>query len=231
MSTPIPAIDSIGRIQGILQAAGYTTIVKDGDIGPRTKAALQDLGDRQKSSVIVRIQDEMGKAGLKIGMSGIYDVPTKRGIIELDEMGDKESALSHPEQDSHHFGNASFFAGPQDVRAFKACKGRGGSDLHCFASGDNGVGLWGRDCTSQVKPLVALPREVWRNAGKTGGSKVWVEYDGKRVEGELGDTLPSLDNIHNGVMIDLNPAYAIEFGIEPEEMNSHTLSGVRWDWI
>src|SRR3954467_11309830 len=42
---------------------------------------------------------------------------------------------------------ASSFADPADIHAFRQCKAHGGTDLHCFGLGDNGIGFTGLDCT------------------------------------------------------------------------------------
>lgn len=181
------AIEASKQIQAILQEF-FPDVAIDGDIGKRTRAAIE----------------------------------------ELDEMADQERII--PAVMSPLTVKASFFAGPQDVSVFRECKANGGSDQYCFSKGDNGIGAWGADCTRTDQPMVALPREVWRSAGKKGGAKVAVTYKGKKVYGVLGDTMPSLANIKNGCGIDLNPGYAVAFGIEPSQMNNHTLESVAWEW-
>lgn len=157
---------------------------------------------------------------------------TMSAMAELDAMGDRESmAQTEPLHGNSHTVKASFFAGPQDVSAFRKCKKAGGSDNFCFKSGDNGIGKWDMDCTREDRNSAALPREVWGQAGKTGGSPLSVTYHGKTVHGFLDDTMPSLANIHNGCGIDLARGFAIAFGIHPDEMNNHTLEDVTWSWI
>lgn len=124
-------------------------------------------------------------------------------------------------------GYASSFADPEDVRRFKACKARGNSDQTCFRLGDNGIGAWGHNTAQDKTPMCALPRDVWRKAGKKGGAKVAVTYRGKTIVGILGDTLPYSWNITNGACIDLNPAFAKAFGIKPPFM----LHDVEWQWV
>lgn len=125
-----------------------------------------------------------------------------------------------------HIVTASSFADPADVEAFKRCKARGYSDEFCFTRGDNGIGKWGH-CTAQYRdPMVALPREDWQEAGKTGGAGVIVRYHGRTVHAILGDTMPHRANIENGAGIDLNPAAARELGLKPPFL----VPGVEWEW-
>lgn len=121
---------------------------------------------------------------------------------------------------------ASSFADIHDVAAFRRCKARGGSDMQCFAEGDNGIGAWGHDTGQTHTPMVALPREIWQRAGKTGGAKVQVRFRGRVVDAILGDTMPSLANIRNGAGIDLNPAAAAGIKLTPPFL----ADGVSWRW-
>lgn len=185
-------------------------------------SAIQDIQE---------IQAILARRFPNIKVDGDIGPVCRAAFLELDAEGDCENLAANPvKPDDHHSGKASFFAGPQDIRGFKSCKAQGGSDVHCFQFGDNGIGFWGRDCTTEATPLAALPREVWQQAGKKGGARLSVTHNGKTVEGELGDTMPKLANIENGAIIDLNPAFAIAFGIPPNEMNNHTLP-VTWEWL
>lgn len=152
---------------------------------------------------------------------------TRAAFAALDEEGDKERIQASTPPKSPQTVKASSFADPKDVAAFVACKAQGGSDLYCFARGDNGIGAWGHNTAQDNTPMAALPREIWRDAGKKGGAKIAVTYNGKRVEGILGDTMPSLKNVKNGAGIDLNPAFAKQLGLKPPFM----VNGVTWEWI
>lgn len=146
-----------------------------------------------------------------------------------DDVKDDARAQLHKEHfppEGKHYVVASSFADPKDVIAFERCKARGGSDQQCFKVGDNGVGAWGHRTAQDHTPMAALPREVWKAAGKTGGAKLRVTYNGKTVEGILGDTLPSLANIKHGVGVDLNPAFAKAFGLQPPFL----VDKVEWEW-
>lgn len=122
---------------------------------------------------------------------------------------------------------ASSFADPRDVERFKACKRLGKSDNECFAVGDNGIGCWGDDTTTDV-PMVALPREMWEHLGKLARLKpvrVRNKFNDKEIVAKLGDTMPRLANIKNGRGIDLNPAACKALGISiPADAE------VMWRW-
>lgn len=116
---------------------------------------------------------------------------------------------------------ASSFADPADIAAFRRCKGQGKSDQECFKVGDNGVGKWGDDTTTDI-PMCALPPERWQIldavAGGARGTRVRVKANGKEVICELRDTMPRLGNIKNGAGIDLNPAAVKALGLKPPIM-------------
>ena len=133
-----------------------------------------------------------------------------------------------PDENLHQWNTvkASSFADPADIRAFQRCKARGYSDQFCFTQGDNGIGRWGHDCSDEDALYVALPREVWMDAGKSGGAAVVLRYNGKTVHAQLGDTMPRLANIENGAGIDLNPGAAKALGLKPPFL----IDGVQWRW-
>ena len=123
---------------------------------------------------------------------------------------------------------ASSFADPDDVAAFKRCKKRGGSDLHCFAFGDNGKGAWGDDTTGDA-PMCALPKDDlqakfgdWR---KGRGAKVKVTVGGITILCEVRDVMPWKKNIHNKAGIDLAPGAQKALLIKPP-----FLLPADWSW-
>ena len=128
---------------------------------------------------------------------------------------------------------ASSFADPEDVRVWKKWRdiyiAQGMSvkeaEQKALAKGDNGVGKWMHRTAQTDYPMAALPRGVWEEAGKKGGDKMEVCYKDKIVRGILGDTLPRVPK--HGVGIDLNPAYAEEFGLVPPFL----VDDVKWRWI
>lgn len=137
-----------------------------------------------------------------------------------------ESIKPEPATDGDwHKVNASSFADPADVRAFDKCKMNGGTDAECFKVGDNGIGAWGHNTAQDEVPMVALPREIWKDAGKTGGAKVQLRYKGQVLDAILGDTMPSLANIRNGAGIDTNPAVHKAFGLHAPFMVE-----MEWRW-
>lgn len=122
-------------------------------------------------------------------------------------------------------GMASSFADPKDIKAFKACKAQGNTDLFCFSKGDNGVGVWG-DRTDVDKPYCAIPRDDWQHLGaKARGKKVEVTIGDKTVICEVRDTMPYRKNITNGAIIDLNPGALKLFGLKPPIMKP-----CSWKW-
>jgi len=126
---------------------------------------------------------------------------------------------------------ASSFADPGDVAAYKKAIAEGKSEEEALKVGDNGIGKWGDDTTSEGQPMCALPPEDWQAKWGVGnaarGKKVAVTYDGKKVIGELRDTMPSKANITNGAGIDLNPGFAKAFNVVQPFM----LKNVLWDWV
>lgn len=122
-------------------------------------------------------------------------------------------------------GMASSFADPADIKAFKACKAQGNTDLFCFSKGDNGIGIWG-DRTDVDKPYCAIPRDDWQHLGdKARGRKVEVTIGDKTVICELRDTMKWRRNITNGTVIDLNPGALKLFGLKPP-----ILKPCSWKW-
>ncbi len=125
-----------------------------------------------------------------------------------------------------HAVQASTFADPADVAAFRACQAAGGTDSYCFGKGDNGIGKWG-DVTSQGSgPACALPPEDWAQFGAAARNKpVLVTANGRTVTCYLRDTMPHRANIHNGCELDLNPDACASLSITPPDTVSAT-----WAW-
>lgn len=122
---------------------------------------------------------------------------------------------------------ASSFADPRDVDRFEQCKAQGHSDGYCFRKGDNGIGAWGHNTAQEHTPMVALPRDDWKAAGKRGGAEVLLRYKGGPAHHViLGDTMPWKKNIENGAGIDLNPAALALFGLRAPVLKD----GFEWTW-
>jgi hypothetical protein len=132
--------------------------------------------------------------------------------------GQQPASSAAPYGSGIHRVKASSFADTIDVRAFRRCKAKGGTDQECFKVGDNGIGKWGDDTTIE-KPMCALPPDDWQHLGKAArGAKVKVTVKGKSVVCELRDTMPWKKNIKNGAGIDLNPAAVAALGMKPPIM-------------
>lgn len=112
---------------------------------------------------------------------------------------------------------ASTFADPMDLSRFRKAKGLGMTDSEAFRFGDNGIGYWGRDTTSDTIPMCALPPEVitakWGKLSSAQSKLVSVTYRDKTADCVLEDTMPHLAEITNGAGIDLNPGAAKQLGI------------------
>lgn len=217
------AISDIEAIQRIL-ASEFPEVEPDGDVGKITTAALKALKDEAKIEAIQKILQPYTDEELSPPIVGPR---TLHALKVLDEKGDIEELDRIRPLGDVHTVKASSFADPADVRAFRACKQRGGTDQQCFAKGDNGIGAWGAFTAQEDEPMAALPREVWRDAGKRGGAPLEVTYRGVAIKGVLGDTMPALANIRNGAGIDLNPAFSNKLGLRPPFL----VDGVTWRWL
>lgn len=204
----------IRTIQSILRESGCTQVQIDGDIGKITTAAVRQVRDKD---VARAIQTVLRHTSPNLKIDG------KIGPLTMTAL-----ALLDVDVPAHYRWNkvlASSFADPADVIAFDKCKATGKTDLQCFAVGDNGIGKWGHPTANTSTPMAALPREIWRDAGQSGGSRIAVRRNGVEVHGILGDTMPSLKNIKNGCGIDLNPAFAKALGLKPPFKTE-----VEWRW-
>ena len=113
---------------------------------------------------------------------------------------------------------ASSFADPADIRRFRKCKDKGGSDQDCFKVGDNGVGFWGDDCSEGSGPACALPPEIIQECGLVRGFPVKVSTDDKVTLALLKDHMPHIKHLANAARIDLNPGACAELGLIPPVM-------------
>ena len=159
-------------------------------------------------------------------MTIIQQIQTLLGVEPDGAWGPKsQAALDLAVNDSSeiiHSVKASSFADPLDIAAFRKCKAQGHSDKFCFAYGDNGIGRWGDDTTTEV-PMCALPPEDWQSLGDAArGAKVLVKANGKEVVCELRDTMPHRANIKNGAGIDLNFSAVKTLGLQVPLMISAT---------
>lgn len=121
---------------------------------------------------------------------------------------------------------ASSFADPADIRAFKKCKGKGYSDEHCFAVGDNGLGYWddstvegtGNSCALHKSLLREKFGDDWRK--KARNSQVRVTVQNKSALCFVRDICGKVDRI------DLNPDAVRALGMEPP-----ILVDASWEWV
>ena len=164
-----------------------------------------------------------------------------QGIIGVKQDGiwgpNSQAALDtliHPKltvewTDAPHKVKASSFADPADVRAFRRCKERGGTDDQCFKVGDNGQGVWDDDTSEGSGPSCALPPDdmiqKWGSIAAAKHKLVEVTHESKSVTCVLKDRMPWKKNIKNGAGIDLNPDAVRALGLEPPIMVSAV-----WRW-
>jgi hypothetical protein len=129
-----------------------------------------------------------------------------------------------------HKVRASSFADPADIRAFRKCKDRGGSDQDCFKVGDNGIGCWGDDVSEGTGLACALPpediEERWGSVNAAKHKLVEVAANGFKVTCVLRDRMPHRAHIKNGAGIDLNPDAIRALGLTPPAMVAAT-----WRWL
>lgn len=140
----------------------------------------------------------------------------------------KSFFMSTPKTEDYKWNTvkASSFADPKDIKNFEICKATGKTDQQCFKVGDNGIGAWGHVTCQTHTPMVALPREIWKDANKKGGALLKLRYKDMEIDAILGDTMPSIKNIKNGAGIDLNPAVALKFNLKPPFM----IKDIQWRW-
>ena len=131
--------------------------------------------------------------------------------------------------ESLHKVKATSFADPADIRAFKRCKARGGTDKECFEIGDNGIGLWGQSCAAGTGACCALPPEdyieQWGSINAARGKLVLINRGGKSAWCDCRDRMPYRRFIEDGAGIDLNPDACKALGLKPPVSAS-----VTWRW-
>lgn len=141
---------------------------------------------------------------------------------------DKLTRPPPPTDKDKHDVIASSFADPADVEAFKRCKAQGHSDTHCFGLGDNGIGCWGDSTVEGSGPSCALPPEVmkviWGSKANAKHQKVAVQRKAnqQQVVCVVKDQMPSIANLANEAMIDLNPDACYALGLKPPIMEPVT---------
>lgn len=163
------------------------------------------------------------------GIAGIKTWQAIAKALGVDLSESTPAPAPTPSNGIEHRVKASSFADPADVRAFKKCKARGGSDQECFKVGDNGEGCWMDDTSEGSGPSCALPpedmEEKWGSVVNAKHKLVIVSGNGKTITCVLKDRMPRRANIKNGAGIDLNPDTVRALGLEPPIMISAT-----WKW-
>ncbi len=126
-----------------------------------------------------------------------------------------------------HTGNASSFADPADVAAYKRAKAEGWSDQQAFRVGDNAIGFWGDSTAEGTGASCAVTpdamRAQWGTMALAKHKLVHVTIGTKSIMCTVKDTLPHVPK-HN-VVIDLNPDAVRALGFEPPLMMP-----VSWQW-
>jgi hypothetical protein len=112
---------------------------------------------------------------------------------------------------------ATSFADPVDISAFRKCKARGLSDQECFKVGDNGIGLWGDDCSEGSGMSVAVtPDDMIAEFGSINAAKhkkVKITSVNGVTVAIVKDRMPWKKYITNGAGLDMNPDTCKALGI------------------
>jgi N-acetylmuramoyl-L-alanine amidase len=164
--------------------------------------------------------------------AAVAHIPTR--IIRIQEiLGVSADSVWAAQSQAHldvykvrHTVNASSFADPADIEAFKQCKAQGNTDEQCFKVGDNGIGKWGDSTIKGTGPCCALPPEQWNFFPNPRGRLVLVVFNGIELICPLKDTMPSEVNITNGCGIDLNYDAWMAFSRTPPCKEK-----VIWQWV
>ena len=119
---------------------------------------------------------------------------------------------------------ASSFADPADIRAFKKCKATGKSDVKCFAVGDNGVGESGVITAQEHTPYVAIHHAFlvsrWGSRHAAWLREVEVIANNVRFVAKVGDRISAKGRI------DLNPA-CLRLIYKPAPLKI----AAKWRWL
>lgn len=106
---------------------------------------------------------------------------------------------------------ASSFADPDDIAAFKKCKATGKSDVKCFAVGDNGIGQFGKITAQADAPMVAIHKKYmvqrWGSVLAAAHRPVHLSINGVTI------TATCEDRISAPGRIDCNPAVLRKLGL------------------
>lgn len=173
------------------------------------------------------MNDKIAQIQIALGVTadGIWGPNSQAALQSL--IAASQTPVESPE--TVHAVKASSFADPADVRAFKRCKDRGGTDQDCFKVGDNGIGCWGDDCSEGSGNSCALPPDdliaKWGTVDAAKHKVVHVSANNQSANCVVKDRMPWKKNITNGAGIDLNPDTVRALGLEPPIMIKAT-----WEW-
>ena len=210
------AKSTVGKIQTILG------VESDGIWGPKSQAALnKEIGKTggDGNPVIVRIQKLLG-----VGADGFWGPKSQQALNNEREGGGAAAGAAAAAPASGFKAEASSFADPADVVAFKRCKAQGKTDQQCFKVGDNGVGQFGKITAQDDIPMVAIHKDDmiarWGSVNAAAHRIVNVTINGKTIQASVEDRLGVAGRI------DLNPACAKQLGLNPPFL----IKNCVWSW-
>ena len=198
MSAPVSfaSIDWIAEIQTLLG------VKSDSIWGPKSQAALIAADRKTKKKV---------QAILGVVSDGEWG-PVSQAALNV-ATGNTDAFICE----------ASSFADPADVLAFRRCKNTGKSDLACFSYGDNGIGQFGKITAQEHTPMVAVHgndmKARWGSIAGAAHRPVQVTANGRTINATVEDRVSAKGRI------DLNPACAKLLGLKPP-----FLGPARWRW-
>lgn len=189
-------------------------VKSDGIWGPRSQGALNAqiaMTGAEANPTLQKIQKLLG-----IAPDGFWGPKSQKALnTTIDGAGGSAGGIQ---------AEASSFADPADVLAFKKCKATGKTDRQCFAVGDNGIGKFGANTAQTTVPMVAVhPSDAvakWGSMNAAAHRSVRVTIGGKSVIATVEDQLGRPGRI------DLNPAAAKQVGLNPP-----FLKDCVWEWV
>lgn len=193
-------------------------VESDGIWGPQSQTALnKEIGKTgaKGNPTLARIQKLIG-----VSDDGFWG-PKSQQALNNERSG---GAIAAGAKAAGFTAEASSFADPADVVAFKKCKAQGKTDLACFKVGDNGIGQFGKITAQDHTPMVALHKDDmiarWGSVHGASHRPVTVTIGGKTIQATVEDRLGVAGRI------DLNPACAKQLGLNPPFLVKNCV----WNW-